>query len=501
MKVAVSNYEYANMFQSNLNKASYQASIAAKRGCELIVFHEWFLGINPIGTIPNKVTNELSKIARKNGIMLISGGIRYVDMDGGIRVGSFVFDKTGQIISIQSKVHLYENEKKWIKPGFEVNVINTCLGNVLIVAGFDGMNVDYLSDTINKVNDTIDLIVFQCTEFNEEGKRKIRQIAIDSSRQLKCTAVIAGLHGFFYESNFIGESVVIESGEVKYEEQEKDEVVIGFQDEKEQPIEYPVVDCHVHIVFREPGEVAVDDKVQRLVEKSVDVPVKTAIISYMNRAKIDRSVIFDWSGALKKDYFLTNSKVADLSRYSDRFIGFGVPSCSESEYVGEMVKLGLKGLKFNPSLQGFYVNDEKFLEVCREADKYHLPVLIHTGPESAGKLRYDMPLYIDDIAVEYPNLNIIIAHIGVRGFTSEQAIMVAEKNANVYVETSWASKALVKEAITKLGADKVIFGSDFPSGNPINELAKIKELLDTKFINETEYHKITGGNILKLIGE
>ena len=116
-------------------------------------------------------------------------------------------------------------------------------------------------------------------------------------------------------------------------------------------------------------------------------------------------------------------------------------------------------------------------------------------------MKYDLPLHLDDLAVEVPDLAIIVAHIGVRGFTSEQALMVAEKNPNVYVETSWASDSLIKRALNAIGADRVIFGSDFPSGNPINELAKIQRLKEEGVINQAEYRRIVGGNIKRLLRE
>lgn len=498
MKIAVSNFEYGKMFQTNLNKSSYQAKIAAQSGCDIMIFHEWFLGINPVGTVPNKVTEQLSYIAQSNNIILISGNIRYMDESGAIKAGAFIFDKTGQIISVQPKVKLYEDEKRWISAGSEIEVTKTPLGNIAVFSGFDGMDMEFVYSSLDKMAENPDLIVLQCTDFNEEGAAAIRQTGIEVSKKLGCKVVIAGIRGLFYEKRCMGESVIIEDGSIKFKADEGDEVLLGFKSEREVQNKI-IVDGHVHIVFRDPGEVVVDTKVERLVEKSIDIPTKQAILNFMNRANIDKSVIFDWSGALEDDYISSNEKVAELSRYSDRFIGFGVPSFKDPRFVDSVVDMGLKGLKFNPSLQGFYPDDEDFLKVCGRAYEHRLPMLIHTGPESAGKLKYDMPVYLDDIAVEYPNLSIIIAHIGVRGFTSEQAIMVAEKNSNVYVETSWASEDLLKDAIRKIGPDNVIFGSDFPSRNPITELEKINNLLKSNFIGKEDYYKIVGGNILRLI--
>ncbi|KOY65410.1 amidohydrolase family protein [Clostridium sporogenes] len=500
MKIAVSNFEHSKMFQANLNKASSQAKIAANKGCDIMIFHEWFLGINPVATIPNKVTDQLSQIAKENNIMIISGSLRYMNANGRMQVGSLIIENTGEIIYIQPKLNLYEDEKKWLTPGESVNFCKTKYGNILVLSGLDGMTKEFLNSIFEKLDEKLDLLVLQCTEFTTEGAAKIRKLALEISNKQKCRVVIAGLNGTFYDRKYMGESLIIEDEAIKYQPKSDNQVLIGFQ-HVELYEDRQVIDSHVHIIFRDPGEILVNTKVERLVEKSVDIPTKQAILNFMNRAGIDKSIIFDWSGALQNDFITSNEKVAELSKYNDRFIGFGVPSPKEAKYVDNMVQLGLNGLKFNPSLQGFYTDSEDFIKVCSKASEYNLPVLIHSGPESAGKLKYDMPVYLDDVAIECPNLNIIIAHIGVRGFTSEQAIMVAEKNPNVYLETSWASEELIKEAIRKVGVDNIVFGSDFPSRNPITEFQKIKNLLDSNFLSSEDYYKIVGQNIRRLLSK
>ena len=499
MKIAVSNFRYASMFQSNLNKAALQAKAAAENGAEILVFHEWFLGINPIGTVPNKVTDELGRLARENRLTIVSGGIRFIDEDGSTRVGSFVFDTAGAIVGVQPKIHLYENERQWLAPGRAIAPVVTALGRILILSGADGLDRARALQTVSDHPD-LQLIVLQCTEFSEEGALGIQQTAVEMSSLAGCPCVIAGIHGFFYEQECYGQSAVADDGALVALGGAEDDVVNGFEPAGSGD-DFEVVDAHVHIIFREPGEVVLDTRVQRLVEKSVDVPVKASILKFMNRAGIDRSVIFDWSGTLEHDYLATNAKVMDLARWSDRFIGFGVPSATDPDVIDRLCELGIRGLKVNPGLQLFYPNSEDFIAVCRRAAEHRLPILIHTGPESAGKLKYDLPLHLDDLAVEVPDLAIIVAHIGVRGFTSEQALMVAEKNPNVYVETSWASDSLIKRALNAIGADRVIFGSDFPSGNPINELAKIQRLKEEGVINQAEYRRIVGGNIKRLLRE
>lgn len=498
MKLAVSNFSYSNVFQENINKTTYQAREAAKSGCDAIVFHEWFLGINPVSTIPNKVTDRLASIAKDNNIMIITGTIRYMDDNGLMRVGSIIFDQEGKIVDIQSKVNLYNDEKKWLSAGDKLKLIHTNIGNIVVCSGIDGMDNEFILSSIKDYSENIELVVLQSTGIKNEEVELIRENAIEISKKYNCTVVIAGISGRFYEKECLGESIFIQNGIFKYRAESENELLLCFK-ENIKTDEIEVIDSHVHIVFEKDNDISVSSRVERLIAKSVNIPTSEVILNLMDKAGIDKSVIFDWSGAIKNDFISSNKNVANLAKENDKFIGFGVPSPRNPDFVDTMFELGLNGLKFNPSLQEFYPHNDEFLKVCERANKYNLPIIIHSGPESAGKLRYDLPVYLDDIAVEYPDLNLIIAHIGVRGFTSEQALMVAEKNSNVYVETSWASEDLVKEAINKLGPHKVIFGSDFPTRNPIVEFQKIKKLYESKFIDKQAYKQIVGNNIQRIL--
>ncbi len=138
---------------------------------------------------------------------------------------------------------------------------------------------------------------------------------------------------------------------------------------------------------------------------------------------------------------------------------------------------GVKGFKFHPSLQGFEPNDRRFYPLYEAIDECGVPALFHTGQTGIGaglpgghgiKLRYSDPMLLDDVAADFPDLTIVMAHPSVPW--QDAAISSASHKTNVYIDLSgWSPKyfppQLVKAANSFL-RHKVLFGSDFPVIQP-----------------------------------
>jgi predicted TIM-barrel fold metal-dependent hydrolase len=180
---------------------------------------------------------------------------------------------------------------------------------------------------------------------------------------------------------------------------------------------------------------------------------------------------------------ITNEEIAELAhKHSDVAIPFasidphrgadGVRAARRliSEYK-------VKGFKFHPSTQAFFPNDRiayPLYEVIAEAG---LPALFHTGQTGAGagmrggggiRLKYSNPLYLDDVAADFPDMPIILAHPSFPW--QEEALSVATVKPQVYIDLSgWSPKyfppILVQYANTLL-KDKILFGSDYPVITP-----------------------------------
>jgi predicted TIM-barrel fold metal-dependent hydrolase len=137
----------------------------------------------------------------------------------------------------------------------------------------------------------------------------------------------------------------------------------------------------------------------------------------------------------------------------------------------------VRGFKFHPSAQEFYPNDRAAYPLYEVIAAAGLPSLFHTGQTGAGagqragggiRLAYSNPMYLDDVAVDFPDMPIILAHPSFPW--QEEALAVATHKPQVYIDLSgWSPKyfppILVQYANTLL-KDKVLFGTDFPMLTP-----------------------------------
>lgn len=177
---------------------------------------------------------------------------------------------------------------------------------------------------------------------------------------------------------------------------------------------------------------------------------------------------------------IPNDYIADIAkRYPDQFCAFGSVDPWKGQAALDEIErcardLGVKGLKFMPNTQQFFPNDEQFYPIWELAERLGLVVLIHSGTTGVGagrpggggvKLKYSRPIpYIDDVAADFPELKIIMAHPS-WPWQEEQLAMLVHK-PNVYMDLSgWSPKyfqpSLVQYA-NNLIQDKVLFGSDYP---------------------------------------
>ncbi len=138
---------------------------------------------------------------------------------------------------------------------------------------------------------------------------------------------------------------------------------------------------------------------------------------------------------------------------------------------------GVKGFKFHPTVQGFYPNDKMAYHLYEVIASYKLPMLFHSGHSGFGsgvrgggglRLAYSNPIHLDDVAIDFPDSPIIIAHPSWPW--QDEALSVAMHKPNVYIDLSgWSPKyfppQLVQYANTLL-KDRMLFGTDFPLITP-----------------------------------
>ena len=190
---------------------------------------------------------------------------------------------------------------------------------------------------------------------------------------------------------------------------------------------------------------------------------------------------------------IANEAVAEgAARHPDVLIPFGsIDPHRGAVGVREARRLvtehGVRGFKFHPSIQSFFPDDRLAYPLYEALQEMGVPALFHSGqngigaglPGGAGiRMKYSNPLHLDDVAADFPDLTIIIAHPSFPW--QDVALAVATHKANVYIDLSgWSPKyfppQLVRYADTMLRT-KVLFGSDYPVLTPDRWLTDFENL-------------------------
>jgi predicted TIM-barrel fold metal-dependent hydrolase len=236
----------------------------------------------------------------------------------------------------------------------------------------------------------------------------------------------------------------------------------------------------------------------------------------MDEAGVDRLVIlgkdYGFSGDRRSDNLADEDTAGFVKANPDRFIGFtAVHPDREAEVNIQRIEravheLGLRGVKLNPA-SGFYPNDRRLYPVYEKISELAIPVVIHMGikpPSEESRLKYCHPIYIDDIAVDFPDMKIVVAH-GAYPWV-EDLVMAGLYAPNVSVDISTLNQIedslgypvvlpTLKTLVTAWGPGRVLFGSD----GIFNLEPLISAVRQADFLTDSDRELIFYKNALKML--
>lgn len=253
------------------------------------------------------------------------------------------------------------------------------------------------------------------------------------------------------------------------------------------------------------------------------------LVRSMDKARIDKSLVF--AGRINEQS--TKILLDDIDPFKDRLVGIGsvsplsITGPNDPEYkayyeLDALLKADvIKGLKFYIGYEHYYPQDQVIRPFLELLVKYNKPAIFHSGDCFCGvegsKLKYAHPLNFDDLAVDMPELKIIIAHMGYPWV--RDAAEVCYKNKNVYADLSgfvygkFTSKDFFNyrdevEEFIKIagGTQKLIFGTDWPISDQRSYVDTIRGglfsagLVNFIYIPREELNEIMGLRAAKLFG-
>jgi predicted TIM-barrel fold metal-dependent hydrolase len=215
----------------------------------------------------------------------------------------------------------------------------------------------------------------------------------------------------------------------------------------------------------------------------VAVPV-AATVAAMDEADVSVGLLSAWDGP--RGSLISNDEVAGfVAEAPERLRGLAsVDLLRPQQAVRELRRavrdLGFVGLRVVPWLWGLPPNDRRYYPLYAECVELGVPFCTqvgHTGPLRTSETGRPIP-YLDDVALDFPDLTIVAGHIGYPW--TEEMVAVARKHENVYIDTSaYTVKRYPPELVRYLKADgrsKVLFGTNYPMLTPQRALADLATL-------------------------
>jgi len=254
------------------------------------------------------------------------------------------------------------------------------------------------------------------------------------------------------------------------------------------------IDIHIHVPDP-PGHPAAKEKEAMAAYFGADI-LQTPEALYEKYKTLDIfGVIFAVDAETNTGVpYVGNDYVAEVvQKYADQFIGFASVDPWKGQFAIQELErsvkeLGLRGLKLHPTTQAFFANDPRFYPLWEKCVELDIPVLFHSGQTGVGarepggggyKLKYCQPIpYFDDVAADFPELTIIMAHPAVPW--QEEQLSVALHKQNVYIDLSgWSPKyfrPMLVQYMKSLLKDKLLFGSDYPALMPERWLKDFEQI-------------------------
>ncbi|MGB9235887.1 MAG: amidohydrolase family protein [Terriglobales bacterium] len=241
-----------------------------------------------------------------------------------------------------------------------------------------------------------------------------------------------------------------------------------------------ITDCHVHI---EPYELFKPEalalmKAKRANFEEIDAYSRSpkAFLNYLDRCGVERAALINYVAPEVIGFGPeVNQFVAEyVKENSKRLIACGSLHPRHTRNiladVEQILRMGIRMIKIHPPHQLLYPNDYvrgvKELEIIyRAAEANGIPVMFHTGTSvfPGARNKYGDPIHVDDVAVDFPRLKILLAHGG-RPLWMETAFFLIRRHANVYLDISGIPPKRLLEYFPRLSeiAHKTLFGTDWP---------------------------------------
>jgi uncharacterized protein len=274
-----------------------------------------------------------------------------------------------------------------------------------------------------------------------------------------------------------------------------------------------VFDVHIHI---QPWEMLKPEVLSMLSDPShanaKDVLASADnVVRFLDREGVERVCCINYVSPDVMGFTrATNDWIANFTRdHRQRLLPVGsvnpLHEINVRDEIRRVLDLGIRMIKIHPPHQLFAPNAYhgelwQLAEIYRECEERGVPVMFHTGTSVFPRARnvFADPMPVDDVAIDFPRLKIILAHAG-RPLYGETAFFLARRHKNVSVDISGIPPRMLPRYLPRLAdiADKVLWGTDWPSPGVTSPKQNVEEFLSLGF-GEAVERKVLYDNAARL---
>jgi len=236
-------------------------------------------------------------------------------------------------------------------------------------------------------------------------------------------------------------------------------------------------DTHTHVFHPKIAEKAINQLHTHYGIQPQGTGVLADLLDRADKAGIERVVVHT-AATDPSQVIPANNWAIDMERQSLRVTAFGTlhPDYAEPEKeLARLRKAGIKGLKFHPDFQGFFLDDPKFYRLM-EIIGNEFTLMIHVGDTLPPEQNPSCPMKMAKLRRAFPKPRIIAAHLG--GFSHWRFAVDTLAGMDVFFDTSSSLSFIdddtLRALIAKHPADQLLFGSDYPLFDPADEIELVK---------------------------
>lgn len=256
-------------------------------------------------------------------------------------------------------------------------------------------------------------------------------------------------------------------------------------------LKHPIYECHVNI--RNPEHILplYGQQLGRIRQGAIQEKCDADTI-YAAMKRVEKAIIFSPRYADSIGSTGSDQTTADaVAKYRDKFVGFAYFDPREPDAMEKLRHsiegLGLKGVKYGPIYNAVPLDDPRMHPLYKYCVANDLPLTLHMGTTYArnAPLELGRPIHAEPIALKYPDLKMILAHMGHPWY--EECIAVIRKQPNLYAEVSalhyrpWQYYNILVNTQEYKVADKIFFGTDYPAttiDESVDGLVSINDMLE-----------------------